>query len=255
MNDTLLDVEIRIGEPELIDREVWSRATTLLRERTCAGVRVAVDWPERVDGETVRLPLRIAADARDAVSIAERFVHDAFLLFNLASPGSFGGTIGIQGAGEFLLDARVFVYARQDTGTVRLEDVVRWYDAAYGGRPARNPAGVSPGGNPVGPGHDAPRDAGGTPAVRNALFHLLHLAGAPEDELLSVVRLADAAKSLGIGGLKVFELLAGELPAGHPLDENDELSLEWIDAADEAASAVVGALQEQVRIRAPQTDL
>lgn len=221
MNDTLLDVEIRIGEPELLDREVWSRATTVLRERMCAGVRVAVEWPERIDGETVRLPLRIAADARDAVSIAERFVHDLYLLFNLASPGSFGGTIGIQGAGEFLLDARVFVYARQRTGTVRLEDVVRWYDLE---------------------------------GQHRALFHLLHLAGAPEDELLSVVRLADAAKSLGIEGLKVFALLAGELPVAHPLDENDELSLEWIDAADEAASAVVGALQEQVRIRAPQTD-
>lgn len=51
-------------------------------------------------------------------------------------------------------------------------------DGAYGARPARNPADVPSGGDPVSAGQDARRHAGGTPAVRVALVAaLVILAG------------------------------------------------------------------------------
>ena len=238
MNDetTMLDVEIA-GIGRLVenrnanDAEVWASAREVLRERRYDDVTVTAEWPEEV-GDTVRLPLRISTNGIDARAIAELFVHDVFLLFNLAAPGSFGGTIAIQGAGEFTLDARVFEYAwakpESGVGALPLEDVASWYDSL-----------------------DLGEDVAETP-VAKALFHLLHLARSPEDELLSVMRLAQAAAALGISQQAAFELLRGDIPVAHPAAENDELSLQWIDAADLAASAVVEALQEQVRIRAPQ---
>lgn len=239
MNDetTMLDVEIAgigrvVENRNANDAAVWADARTVLRERRYDGVLVTAEWPVMEVGDTVRLPLRIARNEIDARTIAELFVHDAFLMFNLAAPGSFGGTIAIQGAGELTLDARVFEYAwaKSDSpvGALKLEDVARWYDELNLGN-----------------------DVATTP-VAKALFHLLHLARSPEDELLSVMRLSQAAAALGIRQEETFALLRGDIPVAHPAAENDELSLQWIDAADLAASAVVGAIQEQVRIRAPR---
>lgn len=236
MNDetTMLDVEIAgigrvVENRNANDAAVWASAGEVLRERRYGDVLVTAEWPAAI-GDTVRLPLRIGTNEIDAREVAELFVHDAFLLFNLAAPGSFGGTIAIQGAGEFTLDARVFEYAwaKSDSrvGALPLHDVASWYDELNLGS-----------------------DVATTP-VAKALFHLLHLARSPEDELLSVMRLAQAAAALGIRQEETFELLRGDIPVAHPAAENDELSLQWIDAADLAASAVVGAIQEQVRIRA-----
>jgi len=229
-HESLLDVEIGgIGRAvgshgavaEDADREVWAAARKVLRERRYGHAVVTAEWPEVVR-DTIRIPLTITADEREAITIAELFVHDVFLILNLAAPGSFSGTIAIQGAGEFHLDARVFEYAWATSpttvGVLPLAEVGEWYDRAA----AR---------------------------FEKALFHLLHLARAAEDELLSVIRLSEAAKALDIRGLSVFRLRDGEIPAIHPVAENDDVSLQWIDAADLAASAVVGALQEQVRIR------
>lgn len=238
MNDqtTMLDVEIAgigrvVENRDANDAAVWASAREVLRARRYGDVLLTAEWPEEI-GDTVRLPLRIGTNEIDARSTAELFIHDAFLLFNLSAPGSFGGTIAIQGAGEFTLDARVFEYAwatdDSGAGALPLAGVTSWYDGLNLG------SGIA------------------TTPVAKALFHLLHLARSPEDELLSVMRLSQAAAALGIRHEETVELLRGEIPVAHPAAENDELSLQWIDAADRAASAVVGAIQEQVRIRAAQ---
>lgn len=233
---TMLDIEIAgIGRVVKNDRAndaaVWASAREVLHGRRYGEAIVTAEWPSKI-GDTVRLPLRITTNEIDGRTVAELFVHDVFLLFNLAAPGSFGGTIAIQGAGELTLDARVFEYAwaraESRVGALPLRDVVRWYDELNLGS-----------------------DLATTP-VAKALFHLLHLARCAEDELLSVMRLSQAAAALGIRHEEAFELLRGDIPVAHPAADNDELSLQWIDAADLAASAVVGAIQEQVRIRAPR---
>jgi hypothetical protein len=242
MNEYLLDAEISgigrvVGDlgtrADDADARVWAEAAEVLRERAYEGARVIAEWPPRAgDSDSIRLPLTIAgvANRGDAESIAELFLYDVFLLFNLAAPGSFGGTVSLSTRNEITLNAWLFEYAwvaAQRSGESRIEalplrDVVGWYD-------------------------------GEDPAAKEALLHLLHLARGPEDEVLSIVRLAQAAQRLGVGDRKLFELrdriARGQVPVSHPLDADEETSLEWIDAADRAASAVVGAIQGRVRSR------
>lgn len=242
MNEYLLDAEIGgigrvVGDlgaaADDADRRVWREAAVVLRERTYEGVRVTAEWPERGEGESIRLPLTIAGvdNRNDAESIAELFLYDVFLLLNVAAPGSFGGTISLSTRNEVTLNAWLFEYAwvaARRSGEARIEplplrDVVAWYD-----------------------GEDA--------AAKEALLHLLHLARGPEDEVLSIVRLAQAAQRLGAGESRLFELrdriARGEVPVSHPLTEDEETSLEWIDAADRAAGAVVSAIQDRIRAAA-----
>lgn len=236
MNEYLLDAEIGgIGRvvadlgstADDADRRVWSEAAEVLRERTYEGARVIAEWPPRGESETVRLPLTIlgAGNVNDAAAIAELFLHDVFLLMNIAAPGSFGGAISLSSRAEWPLNAWVFEYAwvrERRIEPLPLRDVLAWYD-------------------------------GGDHPAKEALLHLLHLARGPEDEIVSIVRLAQAAQRLGVGEPKLFALrdriARGGVPVSHPLDEEEETSLEWIDAADGAASAVLLAIQERVRSR------
>ena len=243
MNEYLLDAEIGgigrvVGDlgrtADDADRRVWAEANEVLRERVYEGVRVIAEWPARDDADTVRLPLTMigAENGHDAESIAELFLYDAFLLFNLAAPGSLGGTVSLSTRNELTVNAWVFEYAWVSALRNReprieplpLRDVVAWYDGD-GDMPAKE-----------------------------ALLHLLHLARGPEDEVLSIVRLAQAAQRLGTGDAKLFELreriARGDVPVSHPLSDDEDASLEWIDAADRGASAVVSALQQRVRGRA-----
>src|SRR5688572_27256368 len=160
------------------DIAVWRSAAEVLRERTYANehgtVRVQVDWDplvmrDHADDESVQFEVQvIGAGERDAASYAALFFHDAFLMLNLAVPGSFGGTIAIlSGGSEIALSARMFEYAwaassrngSPSIDVLQLRDVVAWYD------------GLQLGTQQV-----------ATDGVAKALFLMLHLARREEDE-------------------------------------------------------------------------
>ena len=228
------------------DIAVWRSAAEVLRERAYGAVRVQVDWDPLVmrDHEEegpVQFEVRvIGADERDAASFAALFFHDAFLLLNLAVPGSFGGTLAIlSGGSEVALSARMFEYAWAVSSTpiepLPLADVVAWYDSlALGTQQIA------------------------TDGVAKALFILLHLARHEEDESTSVVRLAQALEALGVpleDRLRELRdgIVHGTTPVLHPLADDvldervDDASLELVNASDFAASVIVGTLQARIR--------
>jgi hypothetical protein len=242
MNGTLLDAEIggigRVVELGAAageaDRRVWESAAEVLRQRAYGAARVVAEWPASRGEGAVRLPLRVTGG--DAEWLAELFLHDAFLIFNLAAPGSFGGAVSIVGGNDFTLDARLFEYAWATAargGAARIEalplaQVAAWYDGLR---------------------VDAAR-AADTPLTR-ALFHLLHLARSAEDEVLSILRLAQTAEALGTGDTNLFTLRSAvvrpDAPVSHPALDDDERTLQRVDVADRAAAAVVAALQARIR--------
>src|SRR5688572_32106693 len=124
MNQFRFEAEIVLGD---------AGPTDVVRERTYGSVRVTADWPAELAGPELRLALEVRGDLepRDAPAYVELFFHDVFLLLNLASPGSFGGTISITGGElrvrELAFDPRVFTYAVPLT-TLPLAQVVAWYD-------------------------------------------------------------------------------------------------------------------------------
>lgn len=252
------------------DEALWRSAAEVLRERVYASaagaVRVSIDWRpllEREDEALVALEVQVAderekGDPRDVVSFVELFFHDAFLLLNLAVPGSFGGVIvtladGWHHASEVALSARLFEYAwatasrngRPSIEPLPLADVVRWYDALETGTQQL-----------------------ATASVNKALFVLLHLAQAEENESMSILRLGQALEAL-FGGVssqapnealpRFFELrdaiVHGTAPVLHPMaddaldDRIDDASIELVNAADLASSVIVGAIQDRIRNR------
>jgi len=238
MNEVLLDAEIggigrlvQLGEvAENADRAVWRSAPVALREWKYGPVRVRAEWPIARESESLRLPLRVSGTS-DPGAYAELFLHDAFLMFNLASPGSLGGTITLPGAPEFALDARLHEYGWATSDTIvplPLERVAAWYAAQR--IDADSPA--------------------ATPLAR-VLFILLHLARNREDELLSIVRLAQACEALGLRDDTLFAmrdvLVRGDAAVLHPLADDDGQSLECLDIADAAAGTIIAALQERIK--------
>jgi hypothetical protein len=213
----------------------------VVRERVYGGVRVDAEWPDALDTPEIRVTLHVRGDVdrRDAPAYVELFFHDVFLLLNLSTPGSFGGTISIAGGElrvrELTFSPRVFEYA---TGLERLplEQVVRWYDALAIG---------------------TQQVAGSAEAA--ALFQLLHLARYEEDEEQSILRLANAAEALNVAraSARLFDLrhliAQRRAPVLHPmhddaLDPRIEDSLrEWLEVADTAASMVITELQKRIR--------
>lgn len=265
------------------DAALWRSAAVGLRERAYAtatgAVRVNVDWRplfERDDDDDlVALDVQVVderekADPRDAVSFVELYFHDTFLLFNLAVPGSFGGVVmTLSGrehrASEVSLNARLFEYAwatakRNGWPSIEplpLADVVSWYDALQIGTQQLATVGET-----------------------KALFVLLHLARAEENESISILRLGQALEALFEGPsslcsriatllgdwtkldnalTRFFELrdaiVHGTAPVLHPMaddaldDRIDDASIELVNAADLAASIVVSAMQERIRRR------
>jgi hypothetical protein len=250
------------------DAAVWRSAAAVLRERTyvTAGgvVRVRVDWDPLVmrdPGEeaAVQFEVQVAderrkPDARDAASFVALFFHDAFLLLNLAVPGSFGGAIDILSGDEhrasaIALNARMFEYAwataaRNGSSPIEplpLPDVIAWYDALH-----------------LGTSQVATKD------VAKALFLILQLARREEDESTSVIRLAQALEAVLDAGeqdddelAQLFELrdaiVHGAAPVLHPLADDsldelvDEESLALVNASDFAGSVLVSALQARIR--------
>jgi hypothetical protein len=232
MNDYQFEAEITLDD--VVPQDV-------VRERVYGGVRVMAEWPATLDGPTLRVPLvvRGALEPRDAPAYVELFFHDVYLLLNLASPGSFGGTISVTGGDlrvrELTFAARVFACAAP-LATYPLADVVRWYDGLH-----------------LGVQQLATTD------VATALMQLLHLARTPESEEQSILRLAAAADAV-VEKMKVpprlFELrddiARGRAPVFHPMLDDaldprvEDATREWIEVADAAARAVIGALQERV---------
>lgn len=243
------------------DAALWPSASEVLRERAyvtpTGAVRVSVDWNPLADrgedDDLVALDVNVAdgrpnPDPRDAVTFVELFFHDVFLLLNLAVPGSFGGAIviladGEHRASEIALSARLFEYAwatatRNGGPSIEplpLADVVRWYDALQMGTQQL-----------------------ATTDVTKALFLLLHLARAEENESASVLLLGQALEALSKDAPRFFEIrdaiVHGTAPVLHPMadgaldDRVDDASIELVNAADLAASIVVSAIQERVRL-------
>ncbi|HEU4887744.1 MAG TPA: hypothetical protein VFV49_07660 [Thermoanaerobaculia bacterium] len=233
MNQLRFEAEIAFADTALAD---------VVRERVYDGVHVSVDWPADLAAPTVRVAVEVRGDLepRDAPAYVELFFHDLFLLLNLASPGSFGGTISFRGGElrvrELTFSPRVFAYAAP-LATLPLADVVGWYDALKVGTQQVATSGVT-----------------------TALFRLLQLARGEENDELSVLALASAAEAL-FGRTdslrRLFELrdeiARGRTPVFHPMHDDaldprvEDATREWIEVADEAAGLVICNLQGRIR--------
>jgi hypothetical protein len=233
MSEFRFEAEIVLGDaaPEQV-----------VRERAYGAVRVSATWPDALVPPVIRVAVEVHGDVdrKDAPAYAELFFHDVFLLLNLASPGSFGGTITITGGElrvrELTFDPRVFAYAAP-FATLRLTDVVRWYDS------------VTLGTQQI-----------ASPGVATALVQLLYLARSPERDDESIVRLAIAAEAVVARDHIPARLLTlrddiahGRVPMIHPMHDDsldprvEDATREWIELADTAACLVIGALQERIR--------
>ncbi|HEY0372285.1 MAG TPA: hypothetical protein VGD79_09805 [Thermoanaerobaculia bacterium] len=240
MNEHHFDAEIMLsGRGEA---GVWSSAASVLRERVYGNVRVRAQWSVPGGTPVLRVPLQVIdererGDARDLPAYVELYFHDAFLLFNLAAPGSFGGVVSVTGGpyrvNEIELDPRTFAYVSASLQTLSLRDVAAWYDSLQIGTRQIATAG---------------------PAV--ALFQLLHLARGPEDDDVTVLRLARAADALSIPVDTLVPLreaiLRGAVPVLHPMADDvldpavDDAALDRTAAIDDAAGRVIAALQSLV---------
>lgn len=260
------------------DRALWESARQVLSERLYPHdgepVHVRIDWQPLTDAEddAATLTLQVVdgsggLDVHHAVSFAELFLHDAFLLLNIAVPGSFGGVITIdddEHVHELTLEAYFFEFswamaAGNDWPAIEplpLTEVISWYDGLQLG--TQQVASTN---------------------VAEALFHLLHLARHLDSEPMSILRLALAVEALfekpgsflrsrieALLGVypelpdRLEQLFAlrdavatGTAPVTHPMNDDaldpraDEASLDWTEPADVAASILVGALQALVR--------
>jgi hypothetical protein len=212
-------------------KELWSSATTSLQERvyTTPGgvVRVKAGWEPLVSEEDViRIELTVIDEnghlaPQDVPSFVELFFYDAFLLFNIAVPGSFSGAVTVSG-GELRVNELTFDAAPFAAGVstvVRLSDVVGWY---RGGT----------------------EQIASTP-MQAVLFHLLHIGCGPADEWTLRARLDACMKELGFGEPS-FE----GAPVIHPM--HDEALDEGLDDSamepiDQAMVRVLTAVQQTVR--------
>jgi len=281
------------------DVHALSQAAELLAERTYPSedglVRIRLDWVplierRRLDAElNARIdpdadeppeetpPARVIVefvderehpDEHDLPSFVELFLHESFLMLNVAVPGSFGGRMrwscGVFKDQEVFLDARVFEMAWVTAATqgwprvepLSLSDARAWYDALG-----------------IGTQQVA------TTSTAKALFHLLYLARGVEEDMLSVIRLALALEAvfdargsflgpriesiLGRtdsvdGELRRFladreALILGTAPVAHPMYDDaldpraDDASFDYTEVVDFASRVIIGALQQQVR--------
>lgn len=250
------DIEITRAERVAADPDpettaaIWTSAAAALRERTYDGVRVTAAWPRFTEEPSIRFPLQVEAKhlaANDLPAYVELFFHEAFLLFNLAVPGSFSATISTSGGDyrvrELTLSAAVFELAaiaasRNGTPSIRplpLPAVISWYDSLHLGTQQLATSGVA-----------------------KALFHLLHLARTADSDPMLLLRLTHAVEALGaampVDPLVLRDVIAnGTAPVIHPMHDEaldprvEDPSLEWIDATDVVASILVAELQARVR--------
>jgi hypothetical protein len=233
---TTMNFDVEISRTEWSETDIWSSARELLRERMYGGVRVGADWSVMAEsGPSVRVPLEVTderqdGDARDLPAYVELFLHDVFLILNIAAPGSFGGTIAAAKR-ELSLDPRLFLYAGMDA--LPLQDVLAWYDSLELGT---SQLATSP--------------------MARALFHLLHLSSGPEDDVMTVLRLAQAVEGLGLSPESLLalrgEVVRGTAPVVHPLhDESlderlEDDALDWTRAVDEGMALLLGEIRNKL---------
>jgi hypothetical protein len=186
--------------------EFFRGAAVVLCDRAYGDILVQADWtPLASQEDVVRIDVTVTGElaARDVPAYVELFFHDAFLLFNIALPGSFGGAITISG-GEFRVNGLSFDAAPFACGalSVPLAEVVDWY----------------------------PRETNqiaSTP-MQNVLFHLLHIGRGGRDEWMQRARLNECLKALGAG------VALEEIAVIHPMHD------ETLDArVDDAATDIV----------------
>ena len=230
MNQMQFEAEI-LRDDAVVPRDV-------VRERVYGGVRVAAEWPPLLSTPEIRLAIDVEGDfdRRDAPAYVELFFHDVFLLLNLSTPGSFGGTVSMSGGESRVRDvtfsARVFSYA-SELEQVPLDRVVAWYDGLQIGTQQL-----------------------ATDGAAAALFQLLHLARGEEDEETSILRLAAATEAIAGRPAelrRLFELreeiARGRTTVVHPMHDDgldprvEDITAEWIEVADSAAGFVIRALQ------------
>lgn len=211
--------------------ELWSTATTSLQERiyTTPGgiVRVKADWRPLVSEEdVVRIDVSVIDESgrlapRDVPSFVELFFYDAFLLFNIALPGSFSAAITVSG-GEFRVNELTFDAAPFAAGVstaVPLGNVVAWY---RGGT----------------------EQVASTP-MQTVLFHLLRVGCNGADEWMLRARLNACMKELGIG-----EPSLEVAPVIHPMHDealDERLDDSAMEPIDRAMVRVLTAVQQAVR--------
>jgi hypothetical protein len=234
MNEYRFTAEVaRHARDASVAKELWSSATTSLQERGYMSpggiVRVRAGWEPLVsDDDVVRVGVWVIDEdgrlaPRDVPSFVELFFHDAFLLFNIAVPGSFSAAITVNGGeyrvNEISLDASPF--ATGVSTTVPLGEVVAWY----------------PGGT---------EQIAATP-MQKVLFHLLHIGCSEADEWMLRVRLDACLKALGISDPSLDVAGAAIVHPMHDesLDERvDDSATEEIDGA---MARVLTAIQQAVR--------
>lgn len=202
--------------------EFFGGAAAALRDRAYGNILVQSDWaPLASEEDIVRIELTVIGEleASGVPAYVDLYFHDAFLLFNIASPGSFGGAITISG-GELRVNDLSFDAAPFACGapSVPLAEVIDWY----------------------------PRETSqiaSTP-MQTVLFHLLHIGRGGHDEWMQRARLNDCLKALEIG-----ELLE-EIAVMHPVHD-ETLDARVDDAAadivDSAMVRVLTALQDAAR--------
>jgi len=224
MNEYKFTAEVARQVRAAKSAELWTAATTSLRERDYGTVRVQADWqPLASEEDIVRIDVRVIDDDRDPRDIpafVELFFHDAFLLFNIAVPGSFGGEITITG-GEYRVNDLSFdvsPFACGASSLMPLAEVVAWYPAET-------------------------NQIASTP-MQTALFHLLHIGRGGHDEWMLRARLNECLKALGIG-----EPL-NEMPILHPMhDETLDARVDDVSTGgvDRAMARVLSAIQQAAR--------
>jgi hypothetical protein len=195
--------------------EFFRGAAAVLRDRAYGNVLVQADWtPLASDEDVVRMEVTVIGDIEphDVPAYIELFFHDAFLLFNIAFPGSFGGAITVSG-GEFRVNDLSFDAVPFACGapSMPLAEVVAWY-----------PAGTN--------------QIAATP-MQTVLFHLLHIGRGGHDEWMQRARLNECQKALGI------DEPVEDIPVIHPMHD------ETLDArVDDAASDLIDRAMTRVLI-------
>jgi hypothetical protein len=191
-------------------------------DRAYSNILVQADWtPLASDDDIVRIDVTVTGEIepRDVAAYVELFFYDAFLLFNIALPGSFGGAITLTG-GDFRVNDLSFDAAPFACGasSMPLPEVLAWY----------------PGGT---------NQIASAP-IQTVLFHLLHIGRGGHDEWMMRARLNECIKALGIN-----EAIEG-IPVIHPMHD-ESLDAQLDDAAttivDAAMTRVLTALQDAAR--------
>ena len=78
--------------------EFFRDAAAMLGDRAYGDILVQADWmPLASEEDVVRIDVTVIGDIAesDVPAYVELYFHDAFLLFNIALPGSFGGATSL----------------------------------------------------------------------------------------------------------------------------------------------------------------